>query len=149
MKSRNVAALFIQKIKTALLPYNEAKSMSSNNASIVVQAQLDAYNAKDLEALLRAYAPDAQLFDLHGEQTASGEEELRARFSARLAEPDLHARLLTRTIMGDVLVDHEIVTRNFQEGIGTVEMLCIYEVQNGRIQKATFAVGGKHIGAPG
>jgi|SRR5450830_27230 len=122
--------------------------MISNDALQVVQAQLDAYNAKDLDALLRAYAPDAELFDLHGERTASGQTELRARFSVRLVEPDLNARLLTRSIMGSVVVDHEIVTRNFPEGLGTTEMLCIYEVRNGLIQKATFAAGEKRITAP-
>ncbi|WP_454908520.1 nuclear transport factor 2 family protein [Variovorax gossypii] len=119
--------------------------MPSNNAATVVQAQLDAYNARDLEALLRTYAADAALFDLHGERTASGRTELRARFSLRLAEPDLHARLLTRTVMGNVVVDFEIVTRNFPEGSGTMEMLCVYEVRDGHIQKATFAAGEKRI----
>lgn len=119
--------------------------MSSSNAATAVQAQLDAYNAKDLEALLGSYAPDAELFDLHGERTAQGRAELRARFSQRLAEPDLHARLLNRTVMGNLVVDHEIVTRNFEEGVGTIEMLCIYEVQDGRIRKATFAAGEKRV----
>lgn len=111
----------------------------------VVQAQLDAYNAKDIDALLATYAPDAQQYVLHGERLAHGHEELRPRFLARFAEPDLHARLLSRTVMGSVVVDFELITRNFPEGVGTLEMLCVYEVASGRIQRASFATDERRL----
>ena len=107
----------------------------------VVQAQLDAFNAKDMDALMRAYAPDAEQFALHGERLAQGHEEIRPRYLARFTEPDLHARLLSRTVMGPIVTDLELITRNFPEGVGTLEMLCIYEVVDGRIQRASFAPG--------
>lgn len=109
----------------------------------VVQAQLDAYNARDIDALLAAYAVDAEQFTLHGERLAAGHAALRERFLLRFAEPDLHARLLTRSVVGNVVTDVEIVTRNFPEGLGTIEMLCIYEVIGGRIRKASFVLGEK------
>lgn len=107
----------------------------------VVQAQLDAYNARDLEALMRTYHPEAEQFSLHGERLAKGHAEIRARFVVRLAEPDLHARLLQRTVMGRFVVDHERVTRNLPEGRGQVELLCVYEVDGGAIVRASFAPG--------
>jgi len=107
----------------------------------IVQAQLDAYNAKDINALLMTYATDAEQYQLHGEMLARGHEQMRPRFLARFAEPDLHASLISRTIMENVVIDHEVVTRNFPEGVGSVEMLCVYEIANGRIRKASFAVG--------
>ena len=111
----------------------------------VVQAQLDAYNAKNIEALLATYAEDAQQFVLHGERLAQGHAEMRPRVLARFAEPDLHARLLSRTVVANVVVDCELITRNFPEGLGTLEMLCVYEVSNGRIQRASFATGEKRL----
>jgi putative hydrolase of HD superfamily len=111
------------------------------NPAAVVQAQLDAYNAKDIDALMRTYAPDAQQFTLHGPLLAQGIDAIRPRYVARFAEPDLHARLLSRTVVGNFVTDLEVVTRNFPEGPGTVEMLCIYEVVEGRIQRASFATG--------
>ncbi len=111
----------------------------------VVEAQLDAYNAKDIEALLKTYAPDAEQYTLHGALLAKGREELRARFLSRFAEPDLHAKLLSRVVVGNVVVDFECITRNFPEGRGTLEVLCIYEIFNGRIQKASFASGTKVV----
>ena len=49
--------------------------------------------------------------------------------------------------MGAVVVDLEEITRNFPEGKGTVEMLCVYEVTEGRIRKASFALGQQKLDA--
>jgi putative hydrolase of HD superfamily len=111
----------------------------------VVQAQLDAYNAKDLDALMATYAPHAQQFALHGALLAEGHDQIRPRYEARFVEPDLQARLLSRTVLGNFVTDLEIVTRNFPEGKGTVEMLCVYEVVDGRIVRASFASGETRI----
>lgn len=111
------------------------------NPAAVVQAQLDAYNAKDIDALMLTYAPDARQFVLHGALLAEGSDAIRPRYVARFAEPDLHARLLSRVVLGNFVTDLEVVTRNFPEGLGTVEMLCIYEVVEGRIRTASFATG--------
>jgi putative hydrolase of HD superfamily len=115
--------------------------MENTSPLAVVQAQLDAFNAKDIDALMRTYAPDAEQFALHGERLAQGHDELRPRYAARFTEPDLYARLLSRTVMGNWVTDLELITRNFPEGVGTLEMLCIYEVVDGRIRRASFAPG--------
>ena len=120
--------------------------MIADMPASVVQRQLDAYNAKDLEALLAAYAPDAEQYTLHGPLLAKGHDALRARFAERFFEPDLHAQLVSRTVCGSFVTDLEVVTRNFPEGRGKVEMLCVYEVAEGRIQRASFAIGVPQLG---
>ena len=115
--------------------------MQDTSPLAVVQAQLDAFNARDIDALMRAYAPDAEQFALHGERLAHGHDQIRPRYIARFTEPDLHARLLSRLVMGNFVTDLELITRNFPEGVGTLEMLCVYEVVDGRIQRASFAPG--------
>lgn len=110
-------------------------------AEQIVQRQLDAYNARDLDAWLVTYAEDAEQFELHGGRLACGHAEMRERMRLRFAEPDLHAQLLSRTVMGHLVIDHERITRNFAEGKGCIEMLCVYEVQQGLIRKASFALG--------
>ena len=115
--------------------------MTILDPAAVVQAQLDAYNAKDIEALMLTYAPDARQFVLHGALLAEGIDAIRPRYMARFAEPDLHARLLSRTVLGNFVTDLEVMTRNFPEGRGMVEMQCMYEVVDGRIQTASFATG--------
>jgi hypothetical protein len=115
--------------------------VKSLDPAAVVQRQLDAYNAKDMQAFLATYASQAEQFFLHGERFAHGHEEIRERMQARFAEPDLHARLLSRLAMGHIVIDLEQITRNFPEGRGVVEMVCVYEVIDGLIVKASFAAG--------
>lgn len=122
--------------------------MQTKTPLTVVQAQLDAYNAKNIEALLETYASDAEQYTLHGELLAKGHEQLRARFLVRFQEPNLHARLLSRIVVGNVITDAELITRNFPEGPGSLEMLCIYEVVAGCIQIASFALGQMTLHAP-
>jgi len=115
-------------------------------AEAVVQRQLAAYNAKDLQAWLATYAEDARQYELAGKLLATGHAELRARTEVRFAEPDLHAHLLQRSVMGNVVIDHEVVTRNFAQGVGTVEMVCVYVVKDGVIQTASFEIGQPTMG---
>lgn len=107
----------------------------------VVQRQLDAYNAKDIDTWLSTYAPEAKQLELGGPLLAHGHEQIRARALARFAEPDLHAKLMRREVMGSVVIDHEDVTRTFPEGVGRVELVCVYVVERGLIQSASFAFG--------
>ncbi len=121
-------------------------SNPSNEPELVVQRQLDAYNARDLDTLLTTYAENAEMFEHPSKLLASGSAQLRERFSVRFKEPDLHALLRRRIVMGNIVVDHEEVTRNFPEGKGTLELIMIYEVQRGRIVRAWSIAGAKTVG---
>lgn len=112
---------------------------------IVVQEQLDAYNARDVDAILATYATDAQQFEFPDKLLATGTAQLRERFAARFQEPNLHAQLLHRTVLEHKVIDHEEVTRTFPEGPGKIQLLAIYEVQAGKIAKAWFLSGVKSV----
>src|SRR3954466_128638 len=116
-----------------------------NDPEAVVQCQLDAYNARDIEALIAAYSEDAELFEHPSKLVGSGTAQLLERFTARFKEPNLHARLQKRIVMGNYVIDHEVVTRTFPEGPGTLECVMIYEVRNGRIAKAWSMAGPKAL----
>jgi hypothetical protein len=115
------------------------------NPEATVQRQLDAYNARDLDALMAIYAEDAQQFEHPSKLLASGATQLRERFAARFKEPNLHALLLKRIVAGDWVIDHEQVTRTFPEGAGKIELVAIYEVQSGRIARTWFIFGAKTL----
>jgi hypothetical protein len=119
----------------------------THDPAAVVQRQLDAYNARDADALLATYADDAQTFEHPSKLLASGSVQLRERFRVRFQEPNLHAALIKRVVMGNIVVDHEKVTRTFPEGPGALELMMIYDVQNGRIAKAWSIVGTKMLDA--
>ncbi len=114
----------------------------------VVQRQLDAYNARDLDALLATYAPDARQYALPATLLATGHAEMRPRFAARFQEPNLHARLLQRAVMGSIVVDHEEVSRTFPEGPGKVDLVVVYEVADGLIRSQTAQVSNQRLDAP-
>lgn len=118
---------------------------SSNAPESVVQRQLDAYNARDIDAFMMTYAEDAQQFEYPATLLASGASQLRERVAVRFREPDLHARLIRRIVIGQVVIDHEEVTRTFPEGVGKIELVAIYEVRSGRIAFARFITGRKTL----
>jgi hypothetical protein len=75
------------------------------------QAQLDAYNARDLEAFMRCYTGDCVAEDGTGQVMFRGAEAMRERY-ARLFQdsPNLHCRLVSRVRMGQYVFDEEEIT---------------------------------------
>ncbi len=116
-------------------------------AEAVIQRQLDAYNRRDLDAWLATYAEDAQQFEFPGTLLASGHSQIRARSAPRFTEPNLHAQLIKRTVIGNIVIDQEKVTRTFPEGPGHIELICIFEVRDGLIRNANFVFGAKTLDA--
>ncbi len=101
----------------------------------IVQEQLDAFNALDIDALLKFYAPDAQVIEQQtGRPLASGAAQLRQRFAARFrGAPELQATVVDRTTLGDYVIDREKIT-GASDG-KTVEDVLIYEVKDGLIRR--------------
>lgn len=109
-------------------------------AELLAQRQLDAYNARDIDAFAACYAADVQIFDLHsGELQYSGRQNLYERYGAQFERcPNLHAELTGRLVVGATAADQERVT-GLTDGV--VLALAIYEVRDGLIQKVWFARG--------
>lgn len=113
----------------------------SVNPREVVQRQLDAYNARDIDAFMAHWADDAQVFAHPSELLADGAARIRERHIARFKEPNLFGQLIHRAAVGNLVVDHEIVSRTFPDGPGRVEVIAIYEVVGEKIAKAWFKMG--------
>jgi putative hydrolase of HD superfamily len=111
----------------------------------VVQRQLDAYNAHDIDAWLATYALDATQYEYPNKLLAEGHDVIRERMTLRFQEPNLHAHLQSRKVIGNTVIDHEFVTRTFPEGPGQVERVAIYHVVAGLIETTTFIIGDKRI----
>ncbi|MGO4388117.1 nuclear transport factor 2 family protein [Microvirga sp. 2YAF29] len=107
----------------------------------IVGRQLDAYNARDIDAFMACWAEDAQFLAFPDTLLAQGAQQIRERHVSRFQEPNLHGKLISRMAVGNMVVDQEIVTRTFPEGTGTVEVIAIYEVEDGLIRKAWFKLG--------
>lgn len=111
----------------------------SDSPETVVQRQLDAYNARDIESFMALFAEDAEGFELGASTPAlSGATAIRERYAALFAaSPHLHSALVRRIAHARVVVDHERITgRNGDDGV--LEMVAIYEVVDGRIRRFHF-----------
>ncbi len=103
----------------------------------IVQAQFDAYNAQDLEAMLAMYADDCVIADLNGAVTQRGRAEMRARYSKTFSDyPQNRAVSVNRMALGGVVIDHEKGERSPQGPF--FEAICIYIVSNGLIARVDF-----------
>jgi hypothetical protein len=103
----------------------------------IVQAQVEAYNRRDLDGFLSFYADDAQIFDYPDRLLMSGKDAMREGYR-KLFEPapQLHAAILHRIAFDRFVIDQEKVTGR-QDGV-TIEAVAIYEVRDGRIVRVTF-----------
>jgi hypothetical protein len=118
--------------------FNICPAVAATGPEAIVQAQLEAYNARDLDAFLATYAASAELFEHPSKLLASGMAQLRERYAARFADPMLHAVVLKRIVVGNFVIDHERVRRMFPEGLGTMDAVATYEVQGDRIVRVWF-----------
>lgn len=120
-------------------------SIEKAETELPVQKQLEAYNARDIDAFMPWWADDCQYYAFPSKLLAGSAAEIRERHIERFKEPGLHGTLLTRIVVGNVVIDHETVTRTFPEGKGEVDVVCIYEVENGKIAKAWFKLSERRL----
>ena len=113
----------------------------ATNAEVVIKRQLDAYNLHDIDLFMANWADDAQMFEHPSKLLANGSAEIRERHIHRFREPNLFGLLVKRMVIGNKVVDQEIVTRTFPEGSGHIEVIAIYEVTGDKIIKAWFIFG--------
>lgn len=104
------------------------------------QAQLEAYNARDINAFASVYSDDVQLYSLGADVPfCIGKEQLRERYGAMFAQCEqLNCRLVSRIVCGNTAIDEERVT-----GLTVCEVhaVAIYEVEGGLIRRAWFVRG--------
>lgn len=110
------------------------------SGAALIQKQLDAYNAQDIDAFLSCYADDAMLSGLNGDVTQTGKAAIEARHRELFASfPQNKATLVNRIDLGSTVIDHEAVER--APGGDTFEVAAIYSIKNGLIARVDFARG--------
>jgi len=118
------------------------------DAILPVQKQLEAYNARDIDAFMAWWAEDCQYFEFPSRMLASGAAAIRERHIARFKETNLFGTLIKRIAVANVVIDKETVTRTFPDGPGEVDVIAIYEIDDGKIAKAWFKVGPPRLHPP-
>jgi hypothetical protein len=103
----------------------------------IAQAQLDAYNAQDLDAHC-AHFDDVVVAGLNGDVARTGIEAYRAFYAKTFADfPGNKAELVNRIVVGVNVIDHERVDRG--NGDPTFEVAAIYTFKGDKIARVDFA----------
>lgn len=106
-----------------------------------VKRQLDAYNARDIDAFMACWHPEAEFIAHPDTVLARGHAEICARHELRFQEPDLFGHLISRLTLGDRVIDQERVVRNMEGRKVELDVVAIYEVIDGLIRRAWFLMG--------
>ncbi|WP_420322951.1 nuclear transport factor 2 family protein [Flagellimonas sp.] len=101
----------------------------------VVQRQLDAYNARDIDAFMATYSNEIKLFEYPNKLFVDSWDKMKNRYALFFeTTPDLHCEIKNRIVIGNKVIDEEFVTVNGSN----FSAVAIYEVENGKIAKVTF-----------
>src|SRR5687767_10538739 len=106
----------------------------------VAQSLVVAYNARNMDGILKAYSPDSVAYSLpSGEILLKGHDAIRKKFS-RILEPNVNLKveIVNRIVDGKFVIDKEKITGTDNgraiEFYGTV----IYEVTDGLIRREWY-----------
>ena len=99
----------------------------------VVQAQLEAYNRRDLEPFLKLFSETVQIFRMPAlEPSILGKSQFADFYATqRFNRSGLRADLVNRIAFGNKVIDHERIHGVLAEAF---EIVVVYEVIDGLIQ---------------
>ena len=121
-------------------------------AIAIVDEQLEAYNARDIDRFAATYHDDIELYSLSKQSlsegllrpTLTGKESLREDYGKMFAYlTHLHASALSRIVHGRHVILHEYVEQA-KDGDDsgkippTYKVVAAYEVEEGLIRRVTF-----------
>ena len=103
------------------------------NPEAVVQRQLEAYNARDLERFLAEYSEDIRVYRPPAPEPAIVGKAAFSTFYAtqRFNCAALHAELVNRMVIGNKVIDHERIAGVREQPF---EVAVAYEVIDGLIR---------------
>lgn len=101
----------------------------------IVQRQLNAYNARDIDAFMATYSKDIELFNFPNTRTANNWEKMKQGYGKMFESiPNLFCEVKKRMVMGNIVIDEEYV----RFGEKYLNAIAIYEIEGQHILKVTF-----------
>lgn len=104
----------------------------------IIQQQVEAYNQRDIASFVACHHPQVKLYNFgEPEPFAEGRAKLHEIYSDVFDHsPNLFSDVKQRIVMGNKVIDYETITG--RKGIEEMEIIAIYEVEEGLIGKAHF-----------
>jgi imidazolonepropionase-like amidohydrolase len=103
---------------------------------MLVQQQVNGYNLRNIDAFLAPYSDSVVIYDVDGKLLMKGKEEIRTEYTKYFNKvPELHCQIVNRMVLGNTVVDQEILTsatRKPSEGIA------VYKIEHGKIVTVHF-----------
>jgi hypothetical protein len=112
-------------------------AQSDSSPLKLAQAQLDAYNQRDIEGFLEPYSDSVEVYTFPNKLLYKGKANMRARYDKMFKNtPDLYCTLKNRIILGNVVIDEESVI--FQKNQPPRQAVAIYTVIDNKIRTVHF-----------
>ncbi|AQX10459.1 amidohydrolase family protein [Elizabethkingia ursingii] len=115
----------------------DPENLVSITPELLVQQQLNAYNARNIEAFLEPYSDDVEIYTFPNTLISKGKDGMRKSYTEMFTKlPNLHCELKGRIVQGNIVIDRESVS-----GIRSntnVEVTAVYEIKNHKIIKVYF-----------
>lgn len=109
-----------------------------SEVELPVVNQLKAYNQGDIEAFIVNFAENCVVEGGEGNVMMQGRETMYESYKRMFeASPDLFCRLVSRTVVGDYVLDEERVTGRAGND-GESHVVAVYRVESGQIQHVRF-----------
>ena len=106
----------------------------------LVDRQVVAYQARDLDGFLSFYAEDVKIRDFDGNVIADGIEGMHAFYEPLFRDsPQLSAKILNRIVIGDYVIDEEEVSGIDLAGYpAEMHAAVVYQIRDGLIHGVIF-----------
>jgi hypothetical protein len=127
---------FLPLLLLALIGFSKVGAQNTKTPEQLAQAQLDAYNARNIDAFLEPYSDSVEIYAFPAKLLSKGKEAMRKEYGAMFQQvPNLHCTLVNRIVEGNTVIDHENVT-----GFGPqpLRAIAIYTISKGKISKVHF-----------
>jgi hypothetical protein len=120
-------------------PYRTSEILQDTPEDIV-QRQVNAYNARDVEAFAATYAPDVTIRTLPETAiTVSGRKALAERYGEAFRQrPDVGVAITSRAVDGPFVIDQETFVHRWDPARSRFAGTAIYEVKDGLIRTVWF-----------
>ena len=109
---------------------------TKNTPVAVVQRQVDAYNARDINSFSDTYADSVKFYNFPDKYLGKGKEFIKKGYTDLfLNYPKLHCNIMERIVQGNTVIDKENVIITDSRYLDAV---AVYQVEDGKIVKVFF-----------
>jgi hypothetical protein len=125
----------IQRGQIEKMSFIHDENASDPRNLVALEEQLEVYNYRNLDAFCDYFIDNIEMIDDGNDLVLSGKEAVKQHYADFFEKAkDLTREVLNRIVIGNTIVDEEIV----KIGTGTFRNVVVYEMSNGLIKRITF-----------